>query len=524
MATKAQPVKIGPFTGGLNTYSDPSAVADEEAVDIINFDVDLDGSLISRPPMVRFGAGGRYINRPLGTFTTPAGKRMLIFSCTDSSGNPLTCFYNIDDNIFGNISSAYSATAMVVYQNKVYLIAPPGAVSGGSWDGTTFTAIAAMPKGATACVYKERIFVATGRLDTTNPSRVFFSGAANPTSWTGTDFFDVNNGDGQDIRKIYSYSGSIVIFKTYSTFAYAYESSPTKGQVQSVSASVGIDNGDCMVEADNVLYVASNSDVYSITNWSWEQLNIKVPFEASNAYGAWAANPYSLSRIGNRLVYRFYDTHYIFGIKTRTWTKWITTHVPDIWIQSPVIDTVTGIQTYFAGAYLNKDSNPLGNFLFKLKDGYTTTDLEVGGFNVSVTSKIYSMNVPYSFKRLMWWGVDILTKTAISVSAIPVSYGPAVRWKDLQAPQVPISKTWADMASNTWGSPLQVSLTVEDSTGINNTGGARMFLKFIKSLRFRQIQFNLTSNTDGSTVKGPLRVYSVTALVINKQLVSKKIS
>src|SRR6185503_10440488 len=48
-----QPVKIGPFVGGMNTYSGPSAIADNEAVEIKNMEIDLDGSLTSRPAITR---------------------------------------------------------------------------------------------------------------------------------------------------------------------------------------------------------------------------------------------------------------------------------------------------------------------------------------------------------------------------------------------------------------------------------------------------------------------------------------
>ena len=45
-------LQIGPFVGGLNTFSDPSAVADNELVVCDNFELDLDGSLKSRPPFI----------------------------------------------------------------------------------------------------------------------------------------------------------------------------------------------------------------------------------------------------------------------------------------------------------------------------------------------------------------------------------------------------------------------------------------------------------------------------------------
>src|SRR5688572_1571561 len=50
MASSRSELQLGPFHGGINNYSDMSAIADQELVDCVNFDIDLDGSLKTRPP------------------------------------------------------------------------------------------------------------------------------------------------------------------------------------------------------------------------------------------------------------------------------------------------------------------------------------------------------------------------------------------------------------------------------------------------------------------------------------------
>jgi hypothetical protein len=519
-ANTPQPVKIGPFTGGLNTYSDPAAVADTDAVDMINFEVDLDGSLRSRPPFTVINSGQtKYNNRLLGIYTTTAGISYLIFSNVDGTGTGNTSYYRLDNGTTGLVTNTIAASAMVQYLNKAWLIAPPGSANpGGNWDGTTFTAVAAIQKGVSATVYKERIFVATGALDTTNPSRVFFSGAANPTSWTGTDFFDINNGDGQAILKIYAFSGAIVVFKTRVTFTFAYDTSPTKGQIQSVSNSVGLDDTDCVAESEGILYLLSNSRAYSISNWTWNQINVKVPFAYVNAHTNNTRSNFSVSAFGNRIVFRYYDTMYVYGTKTKAWSRWLSTLCPDYLVKSPIIDVATGIETYYGGNYLVRAVGAAADSLFKIKDTYTAVDSET--FTCSVRTKVYSMEVPYSFKRLMWWGMDILAKAHIDVSVIPVTYSIPVTWAQM-AP-----RTWGQVmaAGGTWGRPLDVSINVSDSVDIMNNSGIRTFIRYIKSLRFRQVQFTVSSTIDGSTATGPLNIYSMVAYVVNKQLVSKKIN
>lgn len=523
MATRAEPVGIGPWPGGINTLSDPTAVADAEAVEITNFDIDQDGSLKSRPAFTPTAtSGNRYGNRILGIYTLLNGTAYVIFTSTDNSGgNPSTNYYNLNTQTYGTITATIAATAMVQYGNKAWLVSNPNqANSGGSWDGTTFTMIPSMPKGCTACIFKDRMFIGSGDQNTTNPSYVYWSVGQDPSAdWVtgpGAGSFVVSNGDGQSIRKIYSYAGSIVIFKTRSTYVYSYESDPAKGQVQIIQSTIGIDGLDCMIENESIMYVMSGGDLYSINNWVWEQLNIRVPFQFVDTHaGNWTRHC-CLSAVGFRVIARYYDSYYIFNTKTRTFTLWTSTLTVDQLIKSPLIDTVTGIDSYIGGNYYKWNGGSASNRLFNFKDAITAADSE--NYTATVKTKAYSFNVPYSFKRLMWWGIDLLARAPITVTAIPIAYGIPVKWNQLPP------RKWLDMPPGTWGAPLDISISVGDSADIKNALGKRMFVRFIKSLRFRQIQWVISSNLDATTATSPLQIYSVTAYIVNKQLVPAKIN
>jgi hypothetical protein len=522
MATRAQPVQIGPWVGGMNTQSDPTAVADEEAVDITNFDIDIDGSLKSRPAIIPAASTGtRFGNRVLGIYSTLAGVHYLIFSSTDAAGlNPSTNFYNINTGAYGTIVSTFGAMAMVQLQNKAWLVSSPTAsVTGGSFDGTTYTNSPTMAKGATACVYKNRIFIGTGELDTVNPGVLYWSSISDPNIWNAfndSGNTNVNSGDGQSIRKIYSYQGSIIIFKARSTYIFAYESDPFKGQQQPISLSIGIDGLDCLAEHQSILYVLSSGDAYAISNWNWEQVNVRVPFVLSDAYltANWTRHC-CVSSVGNRIIFRYYDSHYVFNTTTRTWTLWRSSLTPDQFFKSPIVDTTTGIDQYVAGNYLKWTQAGSSSRLFLMKDAITTSEVE--SYTSSLRTKVYSY-IPFSFKRLMWWGIDLLSKSKVDVTVIPVTYGLPVRWNQLPP------RTWAQMSPGTWGAPLSISISVNDSVTLNNPTGVRMFVKYLKSLRFRQIQFVVTSTLDGTTLTGPLQIYSITGFIVNKQLVPAKIN
>ena len=44
-----QILRLGPFNGGLNIGSDPVLVQDNELINCLNLELDIDGSLVSRP-------------------------------------------------------------------------------------------------------------------------------------------------------------------------------------------------------------------------------------------------------------------------------------------------------------------------------------------------------------------------------------------------------------------------------------------------------------------------------------------
>ena len=78
------PIQVGPFIGGLNTFSDATAIADNELTVCENFELDLDGSLKSRPPIqnlaINFPLGATGNVDFLGNFFTNTGVSYLIAS------------------------------------------------------------------------------------------------------------------------------------------------------------------------------------------------------------------------------------------------------------------------------------------------------------------------------------------------------------------------------------------------------------------------------------------------------------
>lgn len=318
-----QPVKIGPFVGGMNIYSGPSAIGDNEAVELINMDIDLDGSLIARPGMSVLPPDlAATASHVLGTYRSTIGEVFIIVA----AGNRVSA-YSTSGLTWTVISNAGPFTSCVQYADKLWLtIKPAGAaVGGGKWDPVGgYSAVATMPRGYSSCIYKERMFLsASSSGSDTSINRVIFSNAGDFNTWTvGTDFFNVSAGDGDDITKLAVFDSSIVAFKSDSTFIFGYDSQPSKGQVQKVSGTIGANNAYCVVEYENNLFVMHEANVYRISNWNWEHANVKVPFDYVNSVTLSVADGSSLSLLGNRIVARYYDNYYVLGLKTGAWAQW----------------------------------------------------------------------------------------------------------------------------------------------------------------------------------------------------------
>lgn len=498
------PVAIGPFTGGLNNYSDPAAIGDNECALIENFDVDLDGTLVSRPSFFEESVIGGTISNVLGTFVDANNILHLIVVHASQ-----TRLYNTVSKTH-QILVNYPTVDATVYQDKIWLISNDPGNDSGNWDPvtTTFTGIDDMPKGVSVTMYKERMFIATAK------SRIYFSSPADPTTWSSSDFFDARSGDNQKLIKIAAFSGQIVIFKNESTYIFAYDANPSRGNVQEVSVSVGIDNPRCVVEQDGIIYVYHNQSIYAINNWRWERINLKVVFDdpPANLPSSYTW-PYTLSILGERLCVRYHTKLFLFGLKTRVWTSWTTEHFPDYWVQDPEKDS-EGRDVYFAGSY-NYEGN---GEIYRYVEGYSDVDGSET-FTAKVISKMYDYQVPYSWKRLFWWGVDLSAMKRVDVVALPVAHLTRIKWNQL-------SGTWDDFknANRTWDRPLDKQINVSDFMDANYTSGTRLFVRFIKALRFRKIQFQISSELDGGTRTGPLRIYSMVANVSNRQLVPRKVN
>lgn len=509
------PLVIGPFSRGLNTYDDPTAVLDDELVEALNWDPGLEGSLKSRPPFQDLGdplpLGATGNARIIGVYYATNGDAHLIAS------DGLSSTYAYASGTWTLITNTFAASAMAQYDGKAWLVSPVGeADPGGYWTpGGGFTADSDMPHGDVIVSYKFRLWIAPGK-NAVNGTRVYYSKVlGQPSFWTSPGFVDIGAGDGQSVVALITYYNSLLVFRTQSIYAFEYVTDPGQGTVQVIVPGVGLENKHTLVSHENYLYFMYDEKAYEFINNRAVQINIKVPFSAVNQSNI--AFPFTVSTFNNRIIFGYYDTMYVFSLRTRTWTRW----------RSPVYGAIgqfvspVSAGTIDEAFVLPSKDVPVGGSrsvpLLYITDGVANVAEE---FECVLQTKNYNYKLSSNFKRLYWWGVDAIFRRRVIAQAVPVVFNRKPTWGELRAQGI----TWGTLLSGTWGNLYTGDVSIVSDYDLEGLGSVRKFVKFRKGLRFRQIYFRLRFETDGSIATAPVQVFTLSAYVDSKETVSKTVS
>lgn len=510
------PVQIGPWVGGLNTYSDPTAVADNQAVTIENMELDNDGSLKQRPPIVDlaipFPLGATGNMSILGYYYAPGSVAYLLAS------DGLSSTYYFNGTAWTLLTNTVAATAMVQFNNQAYLLAPVSSANpGGRWDPSSgFTAEPNMPKGDSIIAYKFRLWIALGRDAIANGTRMYFSKVLGTVGgiWVASpDFIDIGAGDGQNIVALCVYYNSILVFRSSSVFSYQFQSDPSTGIASLILPGIGLSDKDALVSYESYLYFMYDDRAYEFLNTRATQINQSVPFRAISRTGIY--KPFAVSIFGSRAIFSYYDVMFVFNLNTRTWTSW----------RSPSRGAIGRIVTLSSTSQFDQailhSSNAVATGgsrsakTMRITDAFTT-DTET--FQCTLLTKNYNYNTSGAYKRLFLWGVDAIFRSNLVAIVTPIVYNYAVTWGALEA------FTWGAAGHFTWGQPISGTLATQTNATTAGGGAIRKFIKLKGRLRFRQVNFKLVFDTDGSSSSSPVRIFTITTYVKAKERVVKTVT
>lgn len=533
---RPQAVTLGPFLGGLNLVTDAQSIADDELVECINFEVDLDGSLINRPAIIETANNGdNSINRQdiIGRANFTAGGSYIITSNTspESTTGGVYAFNGVSWSVITNTD--LRSDIAVQYNNVLYIIArQDSTVDGGTWDGTTFTSVPSLPRGSSAVFHKSRLFIVPGPDATTNTSRLVFSDVITSTTitWPGANNIDISPGDGESLNDIIIYNDNLVLFKDNSIYLLAYDISPADAVLREINGDIGVSTLKSIDTYNNSVFFMHKGVVWEMQNYEFSRTNEKVPFVLDdtelyptllNYFPVW------LRKVGDRILVGFYNKRYSYHLLTRTWSEWkvhnnywahLFAYPVSLLSEDSKNDPV---KYYMSSCYSNKTT------FYYMTDKYVANTQDYIILNnsssesapgplpiiCSAQTKELDFDVPYMWKRLLWWGIKAYTGTNINTRVIVNHITQSNNlWQDLT------SYTWNGLVG-TWDNILNQFTVVSDTQGSSTLGGK--FYKFIRGLRFRTISFRIEIQNDGTTSGGPCRLHSLIATVGAKQVSSK---
>lgn len=505
-------IRIGPFVGGLNTASDSTAVKDEDLVECVNFELDLDGALVNRQPLIDTGVTmpmptGGYI-KLLGYFSTALGSDYLIASDSVNST------YYFDGTSWQLITDQVAAAAMTQYRDKAWLVAPADSGQpGGSWEPSIgFATVPGMPEGSTIVVNKERLWIGPGPEKNTNGARLSYCAVGEPNKWPNSDpsgggYINVNGGDGQNIFELKVHYSDIIIFKSNSIYRFVFSTDPANGILSRVSDTIGIAAPNCVVSYEGSLYIMYRDNIYSITNYNFTVVNAKAPLVAKTPTTS-LAHVFGLSVWNDRLIANYYDTTYVLNLRTNAWCTWDSTVVGTI---GPAYEKPSR-QGEYTMAYLVSSISESPS-LYKVTSE-TNTDSEV--MKCRIKTKNYDYQSSHTFKKIAQWGADVIARDKIVGTMMPIIFNLPVTWQQVS------EHTWQELG--TWNNLLGMTHEVIDPISIGGSTNERKYIRFNKVLRFRQVFFTLEFDTDGSITSAPVKLFTLTTFVGSKQSVPARIN
>lgn len=289
--SKSTAIGLKNLAGGLNSSSSGLSLADNESSGLQNIDFDKFGAAIKRngytalnTSAINSGATGTGLH----WYAKSDGTEKLF----GAFGNK---FYRMDDldGTWDDITGAITVTAGNNNLVSSATFLDTALFTNGvdaPWTATDSGNAAAMsvPTSLTTAkfveIFNNYTFLANVALGaTSHRSRVYWSTINSISSWSSTDFNDVNRNDGQEITGLKSMGDRLVIFKNYSIWIATFTGDTDVPFVfQQTPSSVGciapfsiqlVNNGIIFLAQDGI-YFFDGSNSYKISDRITNTLNL----------------------------------------------------------------------------------------------------------------------------------------------------------------------------------------------------------------------------------------------------------
>ena len=507
-------VKLGPFSAGLNNVGEIGTIPDNSLADMVNFEIDVDGTLVSRPAIIVEDGAPPAADLTLhGYYVRSDGETFLV-----ASGPAASYVYQLSAKVWTTIVP-WTISGFVQYDNKIVMSQRGG--SGGYWEAGVFTSTPLMPPLDGIVAYQDR-FWGWGLSGTATQTTIYFSNlnvitpAQSIYDWVPTsNFITVGRGDGQVITNMVTDINALLIFRTSSTWQFTYPSSPGSGTLRVLSPTIGLENKFSIVAYENYYLLFCAGFLYQFINYKWYPLNTKKVNFLRSSIGATQFNV-RVSLFSRRAIIWFYGTTYVYSIVTQTWTRWNSPSTyAGHFVMAPAAATSGDQRTALA---VTGQSVAGMKKLWRITDG-VLAGLVGESMTCFIRTKAYPINEYGKYKRLTYWSTEVRSASGVIGNACPIALSAlSTTWDQMAL------TTWDALALGSWDNPLIVPAQYTDNTAFPTASSQDIVVKLKQGFRFIRSYYELTLSTDGTSRTAPARIYAITLQIKMHADVSQKVS
>lgn len=289
------------FAKGLNLRDKFDSVGPEEAVDLLNVEFTTRGQVKQRDG---FGAlNSSELTNPIDSmapYYTSSGTKQLLLGCgtrleaMNQSGSIISSATGLSNGPYTFARFAAPGSELVYVGNGVDTVRTWDGSSWASPNATVNGSLQAMPKaGVLTLQSASNRLVATGYGTgttsgpggtSTNPSRVHFSNAGDPTTWEtdgsgnrGANFIDLTPGDGESIIGACSFRNDVYIFKETKFFIFYGNNTASTGtpvfNYRTIDTGIGLDSRRGIAVGRDGVYFINRKGIYKTSGGEPEQLS-----------------------------------------------------------------------------------------------------------------------------------------------------------------------------------------------------------------------------------------------------------
>jgi hypothetical protein len=383
----------------------PNRLQNEELSVLENFQVGLGGDIERRSGFNKLHDGTTLAHaevRLLGFFSITSKQVFLGYDGTNLCEST--------DGAAWTVLGAYSGIRYgIQYADKFYIVRSGSTIL--SYDGTAVTALSGSPTGTFCYIFKDRLFVLNTESSSV-PSRLYFSSPGDPATWPGTNFIDVQAGDGDVLTVCFPYQDRLLVFKGRTTHVLYVQSDPSNWVLRIANTENGCLSCYGVQDVIGLLWIATARGIYKTDGITFEEVSkpIRNVFVGRSAELT-ALNKDHAGRWGDLLIWRLRLTsgdyvYYSFNAQNNSWSQLV---IAGELTPAYFVEMLT--QTPAPGLY-SGDVGALGRVL-----RYGDSIYKDGGssYTSRLVSKEFDMDVPVNYKRGKWSLFELMGEGTVKI-------------------------------------------------------------------------------------------------------------